>query len=92
MAEEREIGERQQTVAVGCLTAVVGFFSGAMIALLIGKWVGAARGCTPVEGLPACDWQYYFFGGGVIGAITLPLLTIRALRRSRRSAGKPERG
>ena len=92
MTEQPEIGERQQTVAVGCLTAVAGFFAGAMVAILIGKWVGAAQGCDPGPGLPACNWEYYMIVGGVIGLDTLPTLTIRALRQSRRSVTNTERG
>ena len=86
------ITERQQAVAVGCLMGVAGFFAAAMVGVLLGKWIGAARGCVPGEGLPACNWEYYFFGTGVIGAITLPFFTVRALRRSRARARTSERG
>ncbi len=92
MSGSSEISQRQQSVAVGCLMSVAGFFAGAMVAILIGKWVGAARGCTPGEGLPACDWHVYAGIGGLIGLVTLPTLTIMALRRSRRSANESERG
>ena len=92
MAAEGNIGERQQAVAVGCLMAVAGFFAGAMVAVLIAKWVGAARGCVPGEGLPACDWHIYAGIGGLVGLLTLPTFTIRALRRSRARARTSERG
>lgn len=92
MTDAEALGARQQAVVVGCLMSVAGFFGGAMVAVLIGKWVGAARGCVPGEGLPACDWHIYAAIGGVIGLVTLPALTLRALRRSRRSADKSERG
>lgn len=92
MTADTGITEGQQTAAVGCLTAVAGFFGGGMIAVLIGKWVGAARGCVPREGLPACDWEVYVGIGGLIGLIMLPTMTILALRRSRRRARTSERG
>ena len=53
-----------------------------MIAVLIGKYVSAARGCVPIEGTPACDWQWYALAGMILGATTLPLLVLRRLRRS----------
>ena len=92
MTPDAEIGERQQVVAVGCLMAVAGFFAGGMVAVLIAKWVGAARGCVPGEGLPACDWHIYAGIGGLIGLLTLPTFTLRALRRSRARARTSERG
>ncbi|HEX8850168.1 MAG TPA: hypothetical protein VF761_11605 [Gemmatimonadaceae bacterium] len=66
---------------VGCLTFVVGFFGGGMIAVLVAKGVDMARRCTPVEGLPACGWQYYMLIGGVLGAIFLPTMVLMKLRR-----------
>jgi hypothetical protein len=71
-------------VGVGCFTAVAGFFSGGMIAVLIAKIVTQVRGCTPIEGTPACDWHVYAGVGVIVGAITLPLISIMRLK-SRRS-------
>lgn len=51
-----------------------------MIAVLIGKFVGAARGCVPTEGLPACDWYWYALAGMILGAVTLPILVLRRLK------------
>ncbi|NUO63421.1 MAG: hypothetical protein HOQ11_12330 [Gemmatimonadaceae bacterium] len=68
---------------VGCLTFVVGFFGGGMIAVLLGKGVDMARRCVPPEGLPMCgDWALFAFGGGLIGAIFLPTMVLMKLRRS----------
>ena len=71
-----------RNVGVGCLTAIVGFFSGGMIAVLIGKFVGSAQGCQPPEGLPACNWWIYAGIGAVIGAMSLPFLALRRLNRA----------
>ena len=74
------------------MMTVAGFFSGGMIAVLIAKFVGMARGCTPMTGTPACDWHIYLLTGVVLGAITLPWLTINALRRSGADQQHTDRG
>ena len=67
---------------VGCLTFVVGFFGGGMIAVLLGKTLDMFRRCTPAEGLPMCgNWAAFAFGGGVIGAIVLPTVVRVKLAR-----------
>jgi hypothetical protein len=71
-----------RNIGVGCITAFAGFFSGGMIAVLIGKFVGSMQGCRPSEGLPACNWWVYAGVGAVVGALTLPVLALRRLRRS----------
>ena len=75
---------------VGCLTIVAGLFSGAMIGVLIAKIVGSIRNCEPPEGLPACDWHLYAGVGMLIGAITLPVLALRRLRKGERDARNSE--
>jgi hypothetical protein len=70
-----------RNVGVGCITTVAGFFSGGMIAVLIGKFVGSAQGCQPPEGLPACNWWMYAGVGALLGAVTLPVLALRRLNR-----------
>jgi hypothetical protein len=79
-------------LGVGCLMLVAGFFSGSMIGVLAGKVVGMARRCVPPEGLPACSWWWFALGGGVLGAISLPTLTLRRLRRSAAAENDPDRG
>ena len=74
-----------RNVGVGCITAVAGFFGGGMIAVFIGKVVGSVQGCKPSEGLPACNWWVYAGIGAVLGALTLPVLALRRLSRTRPS-------
>ena len=76
-------------IGVGCLTVVVGFFGGGMIAALVAKIAGAARGCVPPEGFPACDTWSFVLPGALIGAVLLPTVAIHRLRRSRKNAGAP---
>ncbi|HEX6629386.1 MAG TPA: hypothetical protein VF105_15655 [Gemmatimonadaceae bacterium] len=74
-----------RNIGVGCITTVAGFFSGGMIAVLVGKFVGSAQGCRPPEGLPACNWWVYAGIGALIGAISLPFLALRRLNRAAES-------
>jgi hypothetical protein len=57
-----------------------------MIGVMLGKMIGAARRCPPPEGLPACDWYWYAGMGMVVGAVTLPFLVLRRLRRGAASS------
>jgi hypothetical protein len=68
-------------LGVGCLTTVAGWFSGAMFAVLVAKIVGAVRGCPVTEDGAPCDWYKYALVGAVIGAVSLPVLALRRLRR-----------
>ncbi len=68
---------------LGCFTFVIGFFSGGMVAVLLGRIVAGLRKAPSCEGLPLCDWYVYVGIGGVIGAITLPALVLRRLTGKR---------
>jgi len=65
---------------------VGGTFSGGMIAVLVGKIVGSVRGCEPLAGTPACDWPLYAAVGMLIGAVSLPVLTLMRLRKGEKAA------
>jgi hypothetical protein len=67
--------------AVGCLMAVAGFFSGAMIAVLIARFYSSATHCQYDAELPACNWQSFAGVGGLIGLVTLPAAVLWRLRR-----------
>jgi len=81
-APDRE-GVVARNIGVGCVTTVAGFFSGGMIAVLVAKFVGSVQGCKPPEGLPACNWWVYAGIGAVVGVITLPVVALRRLSRTR---------
>ena len=72
-----------RSIGVGCVTTVAGFFSGGMIGVFIGKIVRLAQRCVPDPGLPACNWWVYAGVGGVLGAVTLPVLALRRLNKGR---------
>jgi hypothetical protein len=85
LTRPRQEGIAARNIGVGCLTTVAGFFSGGMIAVLVGKFVGSMQGCEPTQGLPACNWWVYAGIGALIGALTLPVLALRRLSRARPS-------
>lgn len=70
-----------RNIGVGCFTAFIGLWSGAMVAVLIGKIVEGLRGAPTCEGLPLCNWYVYAGAGAVVGAVTLPVLVLNRLRR-----------
>lgn len=79
---------RERAVGLGCFSIFVGFWSGGMVGVLVGRFVGSARGCVPPEGLPACDWWYFAMAGMAIGATTLPVLVLWRLRRRKRPSNQ----
>jgi hypothetical protein len=88
MAEHpQDISPATRYGCVGCLTFVAGAFGGGLMAVLIAKIVGSARKCEPPEGLPACDWHVYAAVGMLIGAVLLPVLVIRQIRKGEKAAG-----
>jgi hypothetical protein len=70
----------------------IGFWSGGMIAVMIGKVVEGVRRAPSCEGLPLCNWNVYAAGGAVIGAISLPVLVLMRLRRRDVRQGTRSRG
>ena len=79
---------RMRNLGIGCFTTVIGAPSGAMVGVLVAKFVGIAQKCVPAEGLPACNWYWYAIVGAAIGMTTLPTLVLLRLRRGK-SAARP---
>jgi len=81
-AQAGDVEDRKaRNIGVGCFTTFIGAWSGAMVAVLIGKFVEGIRGAPSCEGLPLCNWHVYAATGAVVGAVTLPLLVLTRLRR-----------
>jgi len=73
-----------RNIGVGCFTFFIGATSGAMTGVFAGKAFGFFSRCEPQQGLPACDWWWFAFAGGVLGAVSLPILALWRLRRADR--------
>jgi hypothetical protein len=84
--DEAEL-QQARAIGLGCFSAFLGGMSMAMVAVLLGKVVETARGAPSCDGLPICNWYVYAAGGFVIGAISLPFLVLRRLKRG--SAARP---
>ena len=80
----RQEDRTARNIGVGCFTAFAGFWSGGMVAVLIGRIVEGIRGSPACEGLPICNWGTYAAVGALIGVISLPVLVLRRLRSPRR--------
>jgi hypothetical protein len=87
-------GERRtaQRIGVGCFSAFAGFWSGGMVAVLVGRVVEAVRGSPKCEGIPICNWYVYAGVGAAIGFVSLPVLVLWRLRQSTADTEKSERG
>ena len=68
-------------VAIGCFTAWLGFFSGAMVAALLSKLAAFVTRAPECSELPSCNWYVWAGVGGVVGAVTLPVLVLLTLGR-----------
>ena len=77
---------------VGCFGLLMGFFSGGMFGVLVAKIVDFFTRAPSCSGLPSCHWAEFFFGGALIGALTLPTLILLRLRGSDRAADSSPRG
>ena len=63
----------------------LGFVSGAMVAALLSKFTTFITKSAECDGIPSCNWYIWAGVGGLIGAVTLPLLVLRALGRPTRN-------
>jgi hypothetical protein len=56
-----------------------------MIAVLVAKVVGAARGCAPdTETGAPCGWTTYWLWGAIVGVLVVPAIALWRMRRGRR--------
>ncbi|MGV3707744.1 MAG: hypothetical protein ACO1Q7_02815 [Gemmatimonas sp.] len=82
-----------RNIGVGCFTFFIGGVSGAMSAVLLGKlYAGFTRAPSCMD-MPLCNWYEWAGWGGLLGAVTLPVLVIMRLRqqdaKSDRAASDP---
>jgi hypothetical protein len=76
-----EMPSLTRTIGIGCFMAWIGGMSGAMIAVLISKFVAFFTRAPKCDGIPTCDWYIYAAVGAGIGVLTLPWLVVSAMRR-----------
>ena len=81
LAPETVEDRTARNIGVGCFATFVGFWSGGMVAVLIGRMVEGLRQSPSCQGLPICNWTSYALVGAVLGAVTLPVLVLMRLRR-----------
>ena len=79
---------RARAIGIGCFMTFVGFFSMAMVGVLVSVIVAKATGAPACTGIPACNWYIYAGFGGLFGALTLPVLVLRRLRQADRDASE----
>jgi hypothetical protein len=77
-------------VAIGCFTSWLGFVSGAMVAALLSKFTTFLTRAGECDGIPSCNWYIWAGIGGLIGAVTLPLLVLRVLGKPAKSGVRDE--
>lgn len=65
----------------------LGFFSMAMVGVLAAVVVAFFTKAPSCPDIPACNWYIYAEVGGLLGAITLPILVLRRLNRPSGTAG-----
>ncbi|MFL5576465.1 MAG: hypothetical protein ACJ79S_10905 [Gemmatimonadaceae bacterium] len=85
-------GRGARNVGVGCFMAIVGFFSGGMFGVLVVKAIDFFTKAPSCPDVPSCHWAEFFFGGALIGALSLPTLVLLRLRRGDAGADNSPRG
>lgn len=82
-------GERRaRSIGVGCLMTFLGFFSMAMVGVLFSAIVAKLTRAAACPDIPACNWYIYALIGGLAGAVSLPVLVLRRMHQSAKSAEK----
>ncbi len=68
-------------VGIGCFMTFIGFFSAAMVGVLVSKAVAFFTKAPKCDGIPTCDWHWYAGIFGLVGALSLPWLILSAMRQ-----------
>lgn len=71
-----------RNIGVGCFTFFIGGISCAMTAVLLGKFYAGLTRAPQCSEMPLCNWYEFAGWGGLIGAVTLPILVLWRLRRA----------
>lgn len=88
MSEPLTPGERRaRAVGVGCLMTFLGFFSMAMVGVLLSAIVAKLTKAEACPDIPACNWYIYALFGGLAGAVSLPILVLRRMNQPATGTG-----
>lgn len=60
----------------------LGFVSMAMVGVLFSAIVAKVTNAPACPDIPACNWYIYAFFGGLLGAVSLPILVLRRMHQS----------
>jgi hypothetical protein len=67
---------RSRRVAIGCFTFVLGGMSGAMVAVLLSKFIAFLTRAESCPGIPTCNWYVYAGVGALLGSVSLSGLVV----------------
>ena len=82
---------KSRVAAIGCFMALIGAFSGGMIGVLLSMGIAKMTGTPRCDGIPTCNWHYYWGAGALVGLLSLPWLVVSALLSSpKQDAANPE--
>ncbi len=82
------IERRARYAGLGCFSLFAGFISMAMVGALLSMIVAKLTRAPVCQDIPACDWYIYAGVGGLIGALTLPILVLTRVWQSERDAAR----
>lgn len=68
-------------VAIGCFTFVLGGMSGAMVAVLLSKFIAFLTRAESCPGIPTCNWYVYAGVGALFGSVSLSGLVVWTLSK-----------
>jgi hypothetical protein len=82
------IERRARYAGLGCFSVFAGFISMAMVGALLSMIVTKVTRGPVCQDIPACDWYIYAGVGGLLGALSLPILVLTRVWQSERDAAR----
>jgi len=70
---------------IGCFMVWIGFLSFGMVGALVSRLMAFVTRAQTCPDVPSCNWHVYVGVGGLIGAISLPWLVVRAMSKPKRA-------
>ena len=79
---------RARYAGLRCFSIFAGFISMAMVGSLLSMVVAKIARAPVCQDIPACNWYVYAGVGGLIGALSLPILVLTRVWQSERDAAR----